>query len=89
MGSGEIGTYFFTQGVLGVVLIVLAGAFAFYYRSKESDIKDLNKIIFDLQAARVQEAKDISKEVITVLSDNSQTNRVLAEKIDAAKVRGS
>jgi hypothetical protein len=85
-------TYFLQQGLLGVVLVVLAGAFVLYYRSSEKaksdrdlEIKGLNKIIYDIQELRRVDYKDTTKEVTDVLQDNSQNLRILSEKIEVGK----
>ena len=85
-------SYFLSQGVLGVVLVVLAGAFVLYYRSaekaktdKDIEIKALNKIIYDIQDARRVDYKETAKEVTDVLQDNSQNLRILSEKIEVGK----
>lgn len=85
MDPSSPAAYLFTQGVLGVVVVVLALAFAGYYKASESQKRDDAKIIFDLQNARLQDSKDITKEVTDVLRDNSQNLRILSEKIEVGK----
>lgn len=74
----DIGTYFFTQGVLGIICLVLAAVCIKLY-NKVSALQDL----------RLQDSKDVTKDVTTVLQGNSQSNLILAEKIESAKRRGS
>lgn len=85
MDATSPGGYFFTKGVLGVVLVVLTGAFVVYYRSSEKQKKDDAKTIFDLQTARLQDSRDTTKEVTDVLQNNSQNLRILSEKIEVGK----
>lgn len=80
--------YFFTQGVLGVVLVCLAIAFIWYYKNSQKKIDDLNKIIFQGQSDRLADSKENTKEVTTVLQENSQNLRILSEKIEIGKSNG-
>lgn len=77
--------YLFTQGVLGVVLVILAIAFIYYYRSTQKQLTDNAKTIFDLQEARRVDYKETAQEVTGVLQDNSQNLRILSEKIEVGK----
>lgn len=76
--STGVATYFFTQGVLGVVTLVLGGVCWKLY----------NKIQ-QLQDARLQDTKDVAKDVTTVLAANTQSNLLLAAKIEASKKEGA
>lgn len=78
--SGVTG-YLFTQGVLGIACIVLGFVAVKLYNKNEK----LQERIEELHELRLQDSKDITKEVTTVLEGNSQSNRVLAEKIEIAK----
>lgn len=77
--------YLLTQGVLGVVLVILGVAFVVYYRSSEHQKSQDAKTIFDLQESRRIDYKETTKEVTTVLQDNSTNLRILSEKIEVAK----
>jgi hypothetical protein len=67
-------TYYFTQGVLGVTVIVLAlVCVKLYNRSQQ------------LQDERLTDAKDTTEKVVTALQNNTQSNLILAEKIEAGK----
>lgn len=86
--------YYFTQGVLGVTVIVLALVirFLFSYYSKKIDEKDLK--IEVLQNARLEDNKthttdyrEMAKNDQAVLQGNSQSNELLAGKIEAVKGR--
>lgn len=72
--SPDIGTYLFTQGILGVACLALGYVC----------VKLYNKIQ-TLQSTMVQDAKDTTKEVVNALNGNTQSNMVLAEKIEASK----
>ena len=87
-------SFYFTQGVLGVTVIVLALVirFLFSYYTKKVDEKDLK--IELLQNARLDDNKthtldyrEMAKNDQIVLSGNSQANELLAGKIEAAKGR--
>lgn len=89
--SSAIG-YYFTQGVLGVTVIVLALVirFLFSYYTKKIDEKDAK--IDLLQNARLDDNKthtldyrEMAKNDQIVLSGNSQANELLAAKIEAVK----
>ena len=84
--------YYFTQGVLGVTVIVLALVirFLFSYYTKKVDEKDA--IIYALQNARLEDNKihaadyrEMAKNDQMVLSGNSQANELLAGKIEAVR----
>lgn len=70
-------TYYFTQGVLGITVVVLGIVC----------VKLYNKVQ-QLQDARLQDAKDVTKDVTTVLQGNSESNRILAAKIETGKQGG-
>jgi len=87
-------SYYFTQGVLGVTVIVLALVirFLFSYFTKKIDEKDLK--IELLQNARLEDNKthttdyrEMAKNDQTVLLGNAQAQELLADKIEAVKAR--
>ncbi len=91
--SSAIG-YYFTQGVLGVTVIVLALVirFLFSYYTKKIDEKDAK--IDLLQNARLEDNKthtidyrEMAKNDQTVLLGNAQASELLAAKIEAVKGR--
>ena len=73
--------YLFTQGVLGVAVTVLGYVVAKLYNKTER----LEKEKSDLMEARRVDTVSTLKEVTEVMQTNSQTNRLLAEKIELAK----
>ena len=85
--NGEVTTYLFTQGVLGVACIVIGFvAVKLYNKNERQQLR-----IDELQELRLQDSKEVTKDVTEVLQGNSQSNRILAEKIEVAKaerVRG-
>lgn len=81
----QAGTYFFTQGVLGVIVVVMACTFAYYYRKTQKQIDDKDKVIFDLQEARRMDYKETLKEFTDVVQTNSTSMRILSEKIEVGK----
>lgn len=70
----DVATYFFTQGILGVVTLVLSGVCWKLYNKVQQ-----------LQDDRLQDTKDVAKDVTTVLAANTQSNLLLAAKIEASK----
>lgn len=86
--------YYFTQGVLGVTVIVLALVirFLFSYYTKKIDEKD-GKIDL-LQNARLDDNKthttdyrEMAKNDQSVLLGNAQANELLGAKIESVKGR--
>jgi len=86
--------YYFTQGVLGVTVIVLALVirFLFSYYTKKIDEKDAK--IDLLQNARLEDNKthtidyrEMAKNDQTVLLGNAQANELLAGKIESVRSR--
>lgn len=86
--------YYFTQGVLGVTVIVLALVirFLFSYYTKKIDEKDAK--IDLLQNARLEDNKthttdyrDMAKNDQTVLLGNAQASELLAGKIESVRGR--
>lgn len=71
-------TFYFTQGVLGITVIVLGLVCVKLYNRNQA-----------LQDARLQDAKDVTQDVTTVLQGNTQSNLVLAAKIEAGKQGGA
>lgn len=86
--AGGVTNYLLTQGVLGIACIVLGFTIWKLYNDNkrlqaEKDV--LTKQMIEIIDARRVEDKATTTEVLTVLSNNTQTNRILAEKIEAAK----
>jgi hypothetical protein len=86
--------YYFTQGVLGTTVIVLALVirFLFSYYTQKIDAKDAK--IDLLQNARLEDNKthtidyrEMAKNDQTVLLGNAQASELLAAKIEAVKGR--
>jgi hypothetical protein len=81
----NISTFYLGQGVLGVTVLVLVYVVIKLYNKNE----EKQSRIEELQDLRLQDSKEVTKDVTAVLQGNSQSNLILAEKIDAAKRRGS
>lgn len=86
--------YYFTQGVLGVTVVVLALVirFLFSYYTKKIDEKDLK--IDLLQNARLEDNKthtvdyrEMAKNDQTVMQGIAQNQELLGAKIEAVKGR--
>lgn len=85
MPDTDVTKFFFNQGVLGVIIVILAGVFVFYYRSSEKQKREDATKIFDLQEARRVDYKEITEKVTTVVQNNSQNMLILSEKIEVGK----
>ena len=91
MVSGEptgIGAYLLTQGVLGIAVLLLLFICNKLYNAKEkvqAEKDVLQKEKQDIIDARRLESVQTTKEVLEVLQGNSQSNRILAEKIEVGK----
>lgn len=92
--ASAAGSYYFTQGVLGITVIVLALVirFLFSYYTKKIDEKDT--IIYALQNARLDDNRthtadyrDMAKNDQAVLLGNAQSSELLAGKIEAVRGR--
>jgi len=88
-------SYYFTQGVLGVTVVVLALVIRFlfsYYTKKvdgkDGEIKILNAAVLDESRRHTSDYKDMAVNDQLVLAGNSQANQLLAAKIEAVKGRG-
>lgn len=77
--------YYFTQGVLGVTVVVLGIALIYIYKtlSAKLDKKEDEKIAI-LEAWR-QETKDEGKAALDVLKGNSQSIFYLADKLKTGR----
>lgn len=91
--SSAIG-YYFTQGVLGVTVIVLALVIRFMFKYYTGKIDEKDTKIDLLQNARLEDNKthtadyrEMAKNDQIVLSGNSQANELLAGKIEAVRGR--
>lgn len=74
-------TFYLTQGVLGVTVLILV----FVVNKLYNKVDQKQARIDELQELRLQDSKEVTKDVTSVLHGNSQSNLILAEKIDAAK----
>ncbi|WP_438980193.1 hypothetical protein [Polynucleobacter sp.] len=86
--------YYFTQGVLGVTVIVLALVIRFlfsYYTKKvdekDAEIKALNLALLANEKAHTIDYRDMAKNDQTVLLGNAQASELLSAKIEAVKGR--
>ena len=77
----DVPTYLLTQGVLGVAVLVLGYVCNKLYNKTER----LEKEKTDLMEARRVDTVQTLEKVTDVMQTNSQTNRLLAEKIEASK----
>jgi hypothetical protein len=92
--ASEVIGYYFTQGILGITVIVLVIVirFLFSYYTKKIDEKDAK--IDLLQNARLDDNKthttdyrEMAKNDQTILLGNAQANELLAGKIEAVRGR--
>lgn len=80
---GDATTYLFTQGILGIVAVVLSTVCIKLYNKTERQ----ETRIQELQDLRLEDSKEVTRDVTAVLQGNAQSNRILAEKIEIAKKR--
>lgn len=89
--SQGVGSYLFTQGVLGVACIVLGWVCIKLYNKNEKLQNDKDALQREKEAiieARRVESNTTTKEVLEVLQSNSQSNTLLAAKIETSKRGG-
>lgn len=86
--------YYFTQGVLGITVIVLAVVIRFMFKYYTAKIDAKDEKIDLLQNARLEDNKthtidyrEMAKNDQMVLSGNSQASQLLAAKIESVKGR--
>lgn len=78
----DLATYFLKEGgILGAIIVALVSALIVLWRDNKKLLKDL----LDFAEARRIEDKKSLTDTLVILQENSQSNRVLAEKIEAAK----
>lgn len=77
----DVNTYLFSQGVLGVACLVLGIVCVKLYNKTDRLEKDKTDL---MEARRVDTVQTLEK-ITEVMQTNSQTNRLLAEKIEAGK----
>lgn len=78
--------------ILALIIVTLATVIALLTRyfvkkldSKDVEIKELNKLVFNEQKAHVQDYKTMAEKDQTILLGNAQANQLLAAKIEAVK----
>lgn len=88
-------SYYFTQGVLGisVVLLLLTLRFMWKYFTDKLDLKDakiegLNAALLDQSNKHADDYREMAKNDQIVLSGNAQANELLAAKIETGKGKG-
>lgn len=85
-------SFYFTQGVLGVTVIVLALVIRFlfsYYTKKvdekDAEIKALNTALLANERTHTVDYREMAKNDQTVLLGNAQAQELLAGKIEIVK----
>ena len=79
----DVTTYLLTQGVLGVVVVgLIYVSIKLYNKTEKQQLR-----IEELQELRLQDSKEVTRDVTEVLQGNAQSNLILAEKIEVAKGR--
>lgn len=81
-----------TVAILALIIITLAGVVVYLARKIDkqavdnaAEIKALNKVIFDEQKIHTADYREMAKDNQEVLQGNSQSNSLLAAKIEAVK----
>lgn len=86
-GTG-IFNYLFTQGVLGVVCVGLIITVVYLVKKadkKDEEIKTLNSLLLSENKLHTADYKQMAEKDQEVLQLNSQSNTLLATKIEAVK----
>lgn len=90
--SAGLTSYLFTQGVLGFAVFVLGWVCIKLYNSRENDrtahsleVRQLQKEKEDIIEARRVADNATTEKVLTVLQGNTQSNNLLASKIETVK----
>lgn len=83
----DAATYYFTQGVLGVTVVVLIFVCSKLYNSREADRKEWRAEVKELNDLRLSDGKEVAEKVTSVMENTSQNIRILSEKIEAGKDR--
>lgn len=85
-------TYYFTQGVLGITVLILAFVIRFLFKYYTGKIDEKDAEIKALNAARLvdndkhsDDYREMAKNDQAVLLGNAQANELLAAKIEAVK----
>ena len=81
-----------TLAILALIIVTLAGVVIYLARKIDvqardsaNEIKELNKIIFAEGIAHAADYRELAKDNQEVLQGNSQSNQLLAAKIEAVK----
>ena len=82
--DGGVTTYLLTQGVLGISVLVLGYVVGKLYSKTER----LEKEKSDIAEARRLDDKEQYEKITQIVIDNTQANRILAEKIEVGKSIG-
>lgn len=86
--------YYFTQGVLGISVVVLALVIRFMFKyyttredAKDAEIKALNIALLSNEKTHTTDYREMAKNDQTVLLGNAQAQELLAGKIEIVKGR--
>lgn len=81
-----------TVAILALIIVTLAGVVIYLarelkvqQRENATEIKELNKLIYSEQKAYTADYREMAKDNQEVLQGNSQSNALLAAKIEAVK----
>lgn len=83
-----VGTYLLTQGVLGVAVLALGTVVVYQQKKldkKDEKIQQLQDFRLDDNKAHTLDYREMAKDNQEVLQLNSQSNNLLAAKIEAVK----
>jgi hypothetical protein len=76
-----VSTYLFTQGVLGIALLVVGYVcIKLYNKTEKQQLR-----IEELQELRLTDTKEVTQDVTAVVQGNADAIRILTEKIELAK----
>lgn len=75
--SDPISNFLFTQGVLGVALVVVSGVLIFIYKTKEAEVKQERIKNESIQEQRITDAKETRDAIVEPLKELAkQSDRI-------------
>lgn len=79
-----------TVAILALIIVTLAGVIVYLVRkldNKDTEIRDLNKLIFSEGKTHAADYKELAEKNQEVLQGNSQNMALFGEKIEVVKGR--
>ena len=76
--------------ILALIIVTLCGVIIFIvkkYFDSQTEIKELNKLLYSEQKAHTLDYREMSNDYREVVQSNTQTNALIGEKIEVLKGR--